>query len=175
MKTLSCGILAAIQLAGTRVAVAQTGAGLVTTRQAPVIVANNTQVPVPGSGGTSPAITISARTLDFGSVCVGSIKKLSFMVQNVGGGILMGAANVSPPFSILGGSPCVLKPVQTQVITVQYAPKSIGVHMTVVHLTGADGAAVTVMGSAAPPSPAAPARRPPALTEPAGPRLIARD
>ena len=75
-----------------------------------------------------------------------NIKKLSFMVQNVGAGILTGAVNVSPPFSILGGSRCVLKPVQTQVITVQYAPKSIGMHMTVVRLTGADGATVTVMG-----------------------------
>ncbi len=172
MKTISCGILVAIQLAETWVAVAQTGAGVVTTRQAPVIVAKKNQVP--GNDGPSPAITISARTLDFGSVCVGSIKKLSFMVQNVGTGIITGAASVSPPFSIVRGSPCVLKPVQTQVITVQYAPRLTGMHMTVVHLTGAHSAIVTVMGSAAPPSPTAPAGRPRAPTESQGPRLIAR-
>src|SRR5690349_6115940 len=128
IKTLSCGILAAIQLAGTRVAVAQTSAGLVNTRHAPTIVARNNQVPVRNNDRTSPAFEISARTLDFGSVRVGSTKKLSFTVQNVGARVLTGAANVSPPFSILGGSRCVLNPVQSQVITVQYAPKSTGMH-----------------------------------------------
>ena len=173
IKTLSCGILVATQLAGISVAVAQTGAGLAATRQAPVVVANKNQVP--GNDGTSPAITISARTLDFGSVYVGAIKRLSFRVQNMGAGTLTGAAHVSPPFSILGGSRSDLKPAQSQVITVQYAPKSMGMHMTVVRLAGADCATVTVMGSAAAPLPKVPARRPGAPTEPAGLRLFAQN
>jgi hypothetical protein len=96
------------------------------------------------------------------------------MVQNAGASAVTGTANISPPFTILRGSPLVLKPAQTQVITVQYAPKAAGMHMTVVHLSGADGASVTVMGSAAQRVPTAPAGRPRAPTQPQGLRLIAR-
>jgi hypothetical protein len=81
-------------------------------------------------------------------------------VQNVGGGSLNGGANVSAPFSISAGSPYVLKYPQTQTIIVQYAPESMGMHMTAIHLTR--GVTVTVMGSAAP-------RRAPAPTRPRAP------
>ena len=158
-STLAHAVLAAILLAGTGVAVAQTGA--VPTGQ------------LAGQPGTSPSLTLSAGALDFGSVRVGSVRKLSFTVQNVGDGIFTGTPRVSSPFSILAGSPCVLEPAQAQVITVQYAPTSTGLHMAVVHLPGSEGATVTVMGSAAPPLPA-PARRPRVPTDPPGLRLIAQ-
>lgn len=169
IKRLSCGILTFVQLAGPWVAVAQTSIGLGAAHQVPTAPANINQASVPGDDGASPAITISARNLDFGAVPVGSNNDLSFVVKNVGDGTLTGTANVSPPFSIIGSGAFVLRPGQTQVITVQYAPTSTGMHMTVVHLTGAS---VTVTGSADPRK--APARRHRAPVQPAGQRLLAR-
>jgi hypothetical protein len=78
------------------------------------------------------------------------MKELSFTVEAVGTDLLSGAANVSTPFNVLAGSPYVLRHPRSQVITIQFAPKSMGMHMTVVHLTGGDGATVTVVGSGVP-------------------------
>jgi hypothetical protein len=150
MNRSSCGILVAIQFVGTWVAVAQTGPGFDSSRQPQGILVNTSQATVPSKDRTNPAMVVSHRILDFGYVPVGTFKRLSFTVQNVGAGLLTGAAKVSAPFNILGGSPYALKYPQTQVITVQFAPDSTGVHMTVVHLSGGDGATVTVMGSVSP-------------------------
>jgi hypothetical protein len=172
MNRLSRGIFAAVQLAATWMAVAQTGTDPGSAHQAPIILANNHRAMVPSDDATSPAISISARILDFGSVPVGSSNELSFMVQNVGAHILTVGASVSPPFSVR--SNFVLQPAQTQVITVRYAPNSAGMHMTVVHLTGAGQATVTITGSAAPLLPQAPARRRvPTRPKEQGPRLLA--
>jgi hypothetical protein len=168
-------MLAVVQLAGTWMGVAQTGTGPGSSHEGPVILVNNDWAKVPGDAGTSRAISISPRNLDFGSVPVGNSNELSFMVRNAGARLLSVGASVSPPFNLLGGSTFVLKPGQSQVITVQYAPKSPGMHMTVVHLTGADAASVTVMGSAAPRLPSAPARRrAPTQPQDQGLRLLAR-
>lgn len=169
MNRLTCGILAAVQLAGTWMASAQTGIAPGADHQAPVI-RTNSQTTVPGDDGSSPAISISARNLDFGAVPVGSNNELSFKIQNVGARSLTGTATVSPPFSILGSRAFVLEPAQTQVITVLYAPRGLGMHMTVVHLTGAS---ITVTGSASPIAPKATPRRRHAPTQPDGQRLIA--
>lgn len=174
MKTLSRGILAAALLASTWVSVAQTDTDQGASVTAPVLLASHASRQDLGNASAHPALTLSARTLDFGSVQVGGTKQLSFRVQNVGATTLSGAVVVSAPFSILAGSPCALKPAQTQVITVQYAPKSSGMHMTVVHLTGAGDATVSVMGST---PVAVPAARPRPHRAPAPPlnlRLIAQ-
>jgi hypothetical protein len=145
-------------------AVAQTGTGLAVDRPGAIVPA------VAGGDSTRLAITISARNLDFGAVPVGSNNELSFRIQNVGADSLTGTAEVSPPFSIVEGSAFVLKPAQTQLIRVQYAPKSMGMHMTVVHLTGTS---VTVMGCTAPHVPKVPARRRRAPAQSDGQRLLA--
>jgi hypothetical protein len=167
IKRPSCVILAIMTLAPTWAPGAQPDPGFNSGRHSPVILLNTNQATAPAK---DPAVAVSHRTLDFGSVPVGSAKKLSFTVQNAGAGSLSGAASVSAPFSVLAGSPYILKYPQTQAITVQYAPESMGVHMTVVRLTGGDGAAVTVMGSALPR--AAPAR-PSAPAAPQKLRLLA--
>ena len=165
MNLPTYSLLVALQFAGPRIATAQTDTG----PQAPVILANAYQATISSHDPTESAIVISPRALDFGSVPVGNIRELAFTVRNLGAGVLIGAATVSAPFRIQG-SAYTLKDPQAQVITVQYAPKSIGMHMAVVHLT--DGATVTVMGSAAPPLHKVPARRHPS-TDPPGLKLIA--
>jgi hypothetical protein len=81
-------------------------------------------------------------------------------VQNVGVGKLTGAAEVSAPFRIVGGSPYDLQTSQSQVITVQYVPTATGMNMSVVRLTGegAGAASITVAGSAVPAPRSAPTR-----------------
>jgi len=161
MRT-SWTILVAALLVWTGVALARPG--VVTMRQTAVTNHPSTH---------NPAVTVSARTLDFGSVYLGSTNKLSFTIKNVGAGVVKGVAGVSTPFSILTGSRSVLAPAQTQVITVQYAPKEPGMHMAMVRFTGADGVTVTVIGSACQPLPS-PAHRPGAPLERPVLRLIAR-
>jgi hypothetical protein len=170
MKRSTCGLWLVMQFAAIWTALAQTDTGLSETRQVPVIPTSAYQAAAATNDHTRPAISLSRRNLDFGSVAVGTTNTLSFTVQNVSPGVLSCAANVSAPFSILGGSPSVLGQAQAQVITVQYAPKSLGMHMAVVHLT--DGATVTVVGSSASSSRKPPRRREP--TEPRGLRLLAR-
>ncbi len=167
------GILLGTQLLGTSIAVAQQDIRPVPNPQRSGIqlraAAGTTGL---GKSGTNAAIAIAPRILDFGAIAIGNSKRLSFSVQNAGVGILSGAANVSAPFNIVGGSPYQVSNSQTQTITVQYAPKSMGIYIAVVHLTGGGGASITVMGSAAPGSPKAPTRRR-APASPKNLRLIA--
>jgi hypothetical protein len=145
----SCVILVAVALVRTWVGAAPSDTAFDSSRQPPVSLVNTNRATVLSQDRANNAIAISHRILDFGSVPVGSLKELTFTVQIVGAGLLCGTANVSAPFKVLAGSPYVLKTPQSQTVTVQYAPVFKGMHMTVVHLTGGDGATVTVMGSAA--------------------------
>lgn len=163
-------ILVTLQLAAAWVAVAQTDTGLSTSPHSQVMLANARKTVVPSNDRTREGILLTTHALDFGSVPVGSVNKLSFRVKNVGDAVLTGAAQVRAPFSIVEGGSYVLERPQSQVVTVQYAPRSIGMHMTVVHL--ADGATVTVMGCAVPPLHPAPARHR-ASPGHSGPRMIA--
>jgi hypothetical protein len=152
MKGRLCGMLVTAQLMGAWLAVAQTNTRPTTKQQSSAIQVNAVRI-----GRINPAIAVSPRSLDFASVAVGRTSKLAFTVQNVGVGILTGAAMVSAPFRIVAGNSYVLESSQSQVITVQYVPKAIGMNITVVRLTGGVGASVTVAGSAVQTSPAAPA------------------
>ena len=157
MKKGLCGIFVATQLMGAWLTVAQTNTHPTTRQQSSTIQVNSSPVAAASTGRTKPTIAVSPRSLDFASVAVGGASHVTFTVQNVGVGILTGAAKVSAPFSILGGSPYALGSSQSQVITVQYAPMTTGMNITVVRLTGGGGAAITVAGSAVPAPPAAPA------------------
>ena len=162
-----CGILVATQLMGAWPAVAQTNTPTTTKRQSSAFHVNSSPVAAVTTGRTNPAIAVSPRSLDFASVPVGGTGNLAFTVQNVGVGILTGAAKVSAPFSIVGDCSYALKSSQCQVITVQYEPKATGMNITVVLLTGGGGASITVAGLAVPTPPAAPA-------PPQNLRLVAR-
>jgi hypothetical protein len=139
-------------LARMSIGAAQWDTALDSSRQASVLLINTNRAAAPVMTPAKPAIAVSHQILDFGAIPIGNLKKLTFTVQNVGAGSVSGAASVPAPFRALAGSPYNLKYPQTQTITVQYRPESIGMHMAVVHLTGGDGTdlTVTVMGSAVP-------------------------
>ncbi len=156
MKKGLCGILVATQLIGVWLAGAQTNVHLTTKQQSCALGAQVSLSTAANTARTNPAIAVSPRSLDFASVVVGRPRNLTFRVQNVGSGTLSGAAKVSAPFRIVGGSPYVLGSSQSQVITVQYLPKATGLNMSAVLLTGEAKASITVAGSAIPAPPAAP-------------------
>jgi hypothetical protein len=157
IKKRICGILVATQLMGVWLAAAQTNTHPTTKQQSYAIQVSPRPVAAAGTGRANPAIAVFPRTLNFAPVGLGKSRNLTFTVQNVGTGILTGEAKVSAPFSVIGGSPYVLGSSQSQVITVQYLPKAAGMNVSVVVLTGAGAASVTVAGSAFPARPAAPA------------------
>lgn len=162
IKRRICGILVVTQLMGLWLIAA--AAGTPTTNQQCCAIEARTSSIAPARTvrtSTNPVVAVLPRSLDFASVAVGRTRNLTFTVQNVGAGTLTGVAEVSAPFRIVGGSPYVLQHSQSQVITVQYLPKTTGMNLTVVRLTGGGTASVTVAGSAFPAPRAAP---PPPLT-----------
>jgi hypothetical protein len=115
-----------------------------------------------GTGTTSPAATLSATQIDFGSVLVGSSTSRTFSVTNTGGSTLL-LTNLTVggvPFSVSVNSvncpSARLQPNSSCTITVSFAPTQTGVFNDVVRLY--DNAAdspqtVTVTGTGVTPAP----------------------
>ena len=99
-------------------------------------------------GSTNSQILVSPGRLDFGSVPVGTTSNLSFTVQNVGGGMLNGAASVAGlPFSVVSGGSYNLGANQSQTVTVLFSPMVASNYNQSVTLTGGGGTNATVSGS----------------------------
>jgi len=96
----------------------------------------------------NPAIHVSVPSLSLGTVLGGTSVTGSFTVQNVGGGILSGAASVGSPFTIVSGGTYNLGSNQSQTVSVSFNPISAGSYNQTVTLTGGGGASVGVSGSA---------------------------
>ena len=107
--------------------------------------------PLPKESGvalTNAVILVSPKVLDFGSIAAGKSVTNTFLVENVGGGKLVGTASVSAPFRIISGGEYALKEKQVQVVTVAYAPGATGAITAKVTFTGGGGAKATVTGKA---------------------------
>src|SRR3989449_1827506 len=64
-------------------------------------------------------------TVNFGSINVGSFADRTFTVSNTGGGTISGSASVSPPFSVVSGSPFTLSGAGTsQTVTARFTPST---------------------------------------------------
>jgi hypothetical protein len=100
---------------------------------------------------TNAIILISPKVLDFGSVTTGKTVTDTLLVENVGGGKLVGTASVSAPFKIISGGDYSLKEKQVQVVTVAYTPARTGAVSAKITFTGGGGAKATVAGSAVSP------------------------
>jgi hypothetical protein len=88
---------------------------------------------------TEPIIFVQPAKLDFGTVFPRDFVTNSFLVENVGGGTLVGKATVPPPFKIISGDTYQLKRSEVQVVTVVYTPDLSGTNIEKVKFTGADG------------------------------------
>lgn len=100
---------------------------------------------------TNPAVAIigvNPNSLAFGIVPTNTVTALSFNVQNVGAGTLSGTASASSPFTIASGGTYSLTAGQSQSVTVNFTPTSVGAANSSVSLTGGNGASVGVNGFA---------------------------
>lgn len=100
--------------------------------------------------GSSPSISVSPSSLNFGTLLTNTSSALTFGVTNTGSGDLVGTASTSSPFSITsppGGTYSLLGGAGL-LVTVQYSPTTAGSDSGTVTCTGGGGATVSLSGSA---------------------------
>jgi hypothetical protein len=107
---------------------------------------------VAGSLFTYPIIVVSPRKIDFGAVPLKTAVTNTFVVENWGGGKLVGKATVSRPFKILSGESYRLGASDAQIVTISYTPSGATVDTNVVKFTGGAGTTVVVIGRPAGPA-----------------------
>jgi len=94
----------------------------------------------------TPIISISPRSIDFGEVRSKQSVTNWLVVENWGGGTLVGKATVKKPFKILSGASYQLRPGDAQVVTIIYTPSAPGMDTNVVKFSGGGGAIAPVTG-----------------------------
>jgi hypothetical protein len=100
-------------------------------------------IPVP------PSLSVAPTSLDFGRVTVGSTADKTIVVQNTGGGKLIGSASVAPPFSIVSGGSFTLSLGAKQNVVVRFTPTSGVFAANVTFTSNAGDASVSVTGTGA--------------------------
>ena len=89
-----------------------------------------------GTYFTRPFLVVSPMKADFGTLRMGESATNSFLVENVGGGTMVGTATVPPPFRVLSGGSYKLTRNEAQVVTVVYTPDGAGTNTQVITFTG---------------------------------------
>ena len=102
---------------------------------------------------TTPVIIVTPVTLDFGRVATNTNATRTFLVENFGGGKLVGTATVAAPFKILSGGDYKLKENEAQIVTVIYKPTGTAPDSQTIQFTGGGGAKATVTGKPVAPPP----------------------
>jgi len=102
---------------------------------------------------TNLVIVVTLMTFDFGRVATNTNATRSFLVENFGGGKLVGTATVAAPFKILSGGDYTLKENEAQIVTVIYKPTGTAPDSQTVQFTGGGGAKATVTGKPTAPPP----------------------
>ena len=95
---------------------------------------------------TVPVIYVSPQTLNFGKVADKAIATNTFLVENAGSGVLIGAATVPAPFKIIEGGKYKLRENEMQIVTVIYTPTGAKTDTQTVKFTGGGGAKALVTG-----------------------------
>src|SRR5690242_21273458 len=85
---------------------------------------------------TNPVVMVTPMVLDFGPVKTHSTATNTLVVENAGGGKLVGKATVSPPFKIIAGANYNLKEDAAQLLTVIYTPTTAGTDTQTITFTG---------------------------------------
>jgi hypothetical protein len=95
---------------------------------------------------TNPVIVVTPMALDFGAVATHRTATNTFLVENAGGGKLVGHATVAPPFKVVEGGDYTLRENEAQVVTIIYTPRSALTNIQTATFTGGGGAKATVVG-----------------------------
>ena len=96
-----------------------------------------------------PVISVTPKSLDFGSVPAKTTVTNSVLVENWGGGKLVGKVTVARPFKILSGGTYRLGAADAQVVTIAYTPSGQALDTNVLKFSGGGGAMVAVVGKSA--------------------------
>jgi len=112
--------------------------------------AGGASVALSGVGDPLPVIAVVPHSISFGTVPVGSSADIAIAVTNTGGGVLVGAATTSAPFSITGAATFNLSAGQSASIVVRFTPSVGGTSSATVALTGGGGAIANVSGTGDP-------------------------
>ncbi len=133
---------------------------VVTIRFGPSSAVGSTQtVSFTGGGGvgrtvtglgcvtSTPAISVSPPSANFGAVQVGASATQTFVVANVGAGNLSGSASVTSPFTLVSGGSYSLSGGATQAVVVRFTPASAVAYNGTIAFTGGGGATNTMSGS----------------------------
>jgi hypothetical protein len=102
---------------------------------------------------TVPVIVVTPAALDFGVVASQTSATNSFVLENAGGGTLVGKVTVPPPFKVVSGETYSLKNREIQVVMIAYSPTGASNDMQMVKFTGANPVTAKVMGRQGQPSP----------------------
>jgi hypothetical protein len=102
---------------------------------------------------TEPLIKITPPSLDFGGVPYKSSVTNTVLLENWGGGRLVGKATVPRPFKIISGGTYRLGPSDIQVVTISYTPSGAAIDTNFVKFTGGAGAKLPVFGKLVGPQP----------------------
>ena len=101
-----------------------------------------------GAGSsTNPVILVSPGNLNFGSVASNLTVTKSFLVQNVGGGMLAGTATASAPFRVAAGGSYSLGANQSQLVQISYSPSGSARDSGTVTFSSGGGYQASVSGS----------------------------
>ena len=114
-----------------------------------VLLLNLTQPLQAASLITNPVVLVKPMALDFGAVKPKSTVTNTFLVENAGGGKLVGKATVPAPFKIISGESYSLNENAAQVLTITYTPGRNAVDTQTVTFTGGGGAKAVVTGKLA--------------------------
>jgi len=103
---------------------------------------------------TNPVVMVTPMVLDFGLVKGGTTVTNTLLIENAGGGKLVGKASVSAPFKIISGGSYSLKENSAQVLTITYTAGRDAADTQAVTFTGGAGGKATLTGRSSGPPPA---------------------
>ncbi len=100
-----------------------------------------------GTGVTPTLVTSPATSATFTPVQLGSSSTSTVTLTNNGTTTISGTATVTGPFTIVGTATYTLQPVQSQTITVQFAPTGTGTQTGYLSFSGGTGVTIALYGS----------------------------
>jgi hypothetical protein len=115
------------------------------------VIMNQPSSTTAGTLFISPILVVRPRVIDFGVVPLKTTVTNTFLVENWGGGKLVGKATVQPPFKIISGAEYRLGPADAQVVTISYTPSGALLDTNIVKFSGGAGAVAPVVGKVSPP------------------------
>jgi hypothetical protein len=100
---------------------------------------------------TVPVLIVTPPQLDFGTVAEQTTATNTFVIENAGGGTLVGRATVASPFKIISGDSYSLRSGEIQIVTITYSPGDAESDVQTVNFSGAKPVTAKVMGKRGPP------------------------